>query len=168
MQGGEIGVVDLVRGQADLHREVEHGALARADLGLAVVHRHLVGHQRLFLVDAQDRAVRHHAVETVVGGAGGGDDHLAIALGEAAFATCGFGRHQRIVVGEEGTPLGRAARQRQEHVGHEAGFFLHLQDLGLEVLRQGVEVGQGVAGIAHGLSPVSFLLGLKVYPWGNR
>jgi hypothetical protein len=64
--GGEVGLVDLVRAQADLHREIEHRALARRDVGLAVVHGHLVGHQRLLLVDAQHGAVRHHAVEALL------------------------------------------------------------------------------------------------------
>ena len=54
----EIGLVDACRVGADLEREFEHGVLARADVSLAMVHRHLVGHQRLLLVDAQDRAVR--------------------------------------------------------------------------------------------------------------
>jgi hypothetical protein len=66
-QRGEVGLVDLVRRRADLHREVQHGALARRDVGLAVVDRHLVGDQRLLLVDAQDRAMRHHAVQALVG-----------------------------------------------------------------------------------------------------
>ena len=69
---------------ADLHGEIEHRALARRDVGLAVVDRDLVGDQRLLRADAQDRAVRDDAVLAVVGAAGGDDDHLALGLGEAA------------------------------------------------------------------------------------
>jgi hypothetical protein len=133
VQRGEVGVVDLVRLQADLHREVEHGALARRDVGLAVVGGHLVGHQRLLLVDAQDGAVRHHAVQALVG-------RLVvvtiISRSPLVSAVRSFGHHQRVVVGEEGAPLGRPVRQRQEHVGHEAGLLLHLQHLGLDVVGQ--------------------------------
>jgi hypothetical protein len=53
--------------------------------------------------------------------------------------------HQGVVVGKEGAPLGRPAGKGQEHVGHEAGLFLHLQYLGLDVVGQLVEVGGGVA-----------------------
>ena len=152
VQGGEIGVVDFMRSQADLHRKVQHGALARRDVGrLAVIDGHLVGHVRLFLVDAQQRAVCHHAVQALVGCAGGGDDHLAVALAQVAAAAGAFGLHQRVVVGEEGAPFGRAARQAQEHVRHKAGFFLHGQHLGLDVVGQGVQVGKRVTG-GHGRS----------------
>jgi hypothetical protein len=44
----EIGFADRMRVRADLHREVEHGALARRDICLEVVHRDLIGHERLF------------------------------------------------------------------------------------------------------------------------
>ena len=52
VQGGKVFVVDFIGFQAHLHRKVEHGALARRDIGLAVVDSHLVGHQGLLLVNA--------------------------------------------------------------------------------------------------------------------
>ena len=128
---------------ADLHREGEHRLLPLADVGLAVVHRHLVGDQRLLLVDAQQRAVGDDAVEALVGAAGGDDDHLLLALGEARVA-----QQQRVVVGEEGAELGRPMREGEEHVRHEAGLLLHRQDLRADVVGQ---VGQRRHGIAaHG------------------
>ena len=145
MQGAEVGVLDLVRAQAHLHGEVEHGALARRDVGLAVVHGHLVGHQRLFLVDAQDGSMRHHAVQALVGGAGGGHDHFAVALGQVTFLL----EHQGIVVGKKGAPLRRSAGKGQKHVGDEAGLFLHLQDAGADVFGKVVQCGEGVAWV-HG------------------
>src|SRR5690606_28481816 len=109
------------------------------------------GQQGLLFVDAQDRPMRHHAVQTVVGGAGRGDDHLALAFAQAGFPAGGLRHHERIVVGEKGTPLGRPAGEGQKHVGHEAGLFLDFQDPGADVLGQGVQLGQRVAvvGCAH-------------------
>ncbi|MNT70577.1 hypothetical protein D3C72_2089820 [compost metagenome] len=77
--------------------------------------------------------------------AGGGDDHLAVALGERAF----FLQHQRVVVREEGPPLGGAARKAEEHVGHEAGLFLHGKDRGADVVGQVFQFGEGVARGVH-------------------
>jgi hypothetical protein len=83
----------------------------------------------------------------VVGGAGGGDDHLALALGQAAFTVHALGHHQGIVVGKKGTPFRRAAGKGQKHVGDEPGFFLHFQNAGADVFGQGVQVGKGVTGV---------------------
>ena len=135
---------DAVRLVADLHREVEHRALARRDVGLAVVDRDLIGHQRFLLVDAQQRAVCNHAVQALVGRTGCGHDHLAVALGQAAL----FLQHQRVVIREERAPFSGAPRERQKHVRHEAGFFLHLEHLGADVVGQVFQLGGGVAG--HG------------------
>ena len=142
VQGGEISLFDAVAVQTDFHRKFQHGPLARADVGLAVVDRDLVGHQRLLLVNPQYRPVRHHAVQALVSRAGGGDDHLAFALGQAGFGA----QHERVVVRKKRPPLGRAARQHQKNIGHKARFLLHLHNLLANVLGQGVQVGQGVAG----------------------
>ena len=141
MQSGEVGIVNFMAVQTHLHRKVEHGALAGRDIRFAVVHRHLVSHQRFLFIDAQNRAVRHHAIQTVVGRAGGGHDHLAVALGEVAVLF----EHQRVVIVEKRAPFGGASCQRQKHIGHEARFFLHFQNLGAHVLGQILEVGVGVA-----------------------
>ena len=85
--------------------------------------------------------MRHHAIQALVGRAGGSDDHLALALGQAAF----FLEHECVVVGEKRPPLGRAARKRQKHVGDEARLLLHLKDAGADVLGQGVQIGKRVA-----------------------
>jgi hypothetical protein len=96
-------------------------ALARADVGLAVIDRHLVGNQRLFLIDAQDGAMSHHAIQALIGSAGGGDDHFALALAETAVLL----EHQRIVVGKEGAPLGRPASKGQKNIGNKARLLLY-------------------------------------------
>ncbi|MNT61373.1 hypothetical protein D3C72_1990160 [compost metagenome] len=86
----------------------------------------------------------HHAIQALVGGTGGGHDHLALALGQAAF----FLEHECVVIRKERTPLGRAAGKRQEHVGDKARFLLHFHDACADVFGQGVQVGKRVA--AHG------------------
>jgi hypothetical protein len=60
MRGREVVFADPVGAQADLHGKFEHGTLVRGDVRLAPVHRHLVRHQRLLFVDAQQRAVPDH------------------------------------------------------------------------------------------------------------
>src|SRR5471030_621757 len=45
-QGLEVGFVYGPRLERGLHRKVEHGALLRRDVGLAVVDRYLIGDQR--------------------------------------------------------------------------------------------------------------------------
>ena len=138
--------------QANLHRKVEHGALAWRDIGLAVVHRHLVGDQRFLFINPQNRAVRHHAIQAAVGRAGGGDNHFALAFGQRTVGVAAFFLdHQRIVVRKKSAPFSRTAGQRQKHVGHEAGLFLHFQNFGLKVVGQGVDVGHGITN-GHGLS----------------
>lgn len=86
-------------------------------------------------------------------------DHLALALGQAAF----FLEHEGIVVGEKGAPFGRAARKGQEDVGNEACLFLHFKDAGADVLGQAGQFGLGVAGGGH----VSCLLGVVVVVAGH-
>lgn len=91
----------------------------------------------------------HHAVQALVGRAGGGDDHLALALGEAAFLL----EHEGVVVGEEGAPLGRASREGEKDIGNEAGLFLHFEDAGADVLGQAGQFGLGIAAGGH-VSPL--------------
>ena len=83
----------------------------------------------------------HHAVQAVVGSAGGGDDHLAIALGEARVLF----EHQGIVVGKKRPPFGRAACQGQKNVGYKAGLTLDFEHFGANILGQILEFGGGVA-----------------------
>ena len=45
-------------------------------------------------------------------------------------------QQQRVVVGEEGAELVGPVREGEEHVRHEAGLLLHLEDLGADVVRQ--------------------------------
>ncbi len=162
VQRGEVGVVYQVAVGAHLHGEVEHGALAWRDVGFAVVDGDLVGDQRFLFVDAQNRAVRHHAIQAVVGRAGGGDDHLAVTLGQVAVAAHRLGHHQGIVVGKERTPFGRAAGERQKYIGHKACLFLHLQNLDANVIGQIFQLGVGVS--AHVFVSKGFVR-LGDYPW---
>jgi hypothetical protein len=136
----EVGVADEMRFARHLDREVEHRALARRDVGLAMVDRHLIGNERVLLVDAQQRPVRDDAVEAAVDAAGGDDDHLLVAFAEARLA-----QQQRVVVGEEGAELGRPVREGEKDVGDEAGLLLHLEDLGAHVVGKAFERGNGKA-----------------------
>jgi hypothetical protein len=104
-----VGLADRARLEADLHREREHRLLARRDVGLPVVDGDLVGDERILLVDAQDRAVRDHAVQAVVRAARRDHDHFLLALRQARRL-----QHQRVVVREERPELVRAVREREE------------------------------------------------------
>ena len=73
----------------------------------------------------------HYAIQAVIGGTGGGNDHLAVALGEMAI----FLEHQGIVVREKRPPFRRSARQRQKHIRNKARFFLNFQHFGADVFR---------------------------------
>ena len=88
----------------------------------------------------------HYAIQAVIGGTGGGNDHLAVALGEMAI----FLEHQGIVVREKRPPFSRATRQRQKNIRNKARFFLNFQHFGADVFGQSVEIGEGVS--AHGVT----------------
>ena len=53
--------------------------------------------------------------------------------------------HHGIVEGEKRTPLRRAVRQRQKHIGDKPGFFLNREDLGADIFRQPRDIGDGKA-----------------------
>ena len=89
----------------------------------------------------------HHAIQALVSGAGGGDDHLAVALGQAGV----FFEHQGVVVGKKSAPLGRASRQCQKHGGHKTGLFLDFEHFRADVVGQVFEFGERVTG--HGFTP---------------
>jgi hypothetical protein len=63
----EFGIADCVGLQCHLQREVEHRSLPWCDLSLAVVDRDLISEEGILGPDAQKRAVRNHAVVTLVG-----------------------------------------------------------------------------------------------------
>ena len=130
----------LCASSAHLHREVEHRPLARRDIGLAVVDGDLVRDQRVLGPDAQDRAVRDHAILALIGARGRDHDHLALGLGEAAVLV-----HQRVVIGKEGAKFVRPVGQRQEHVRNESGLLLHREQAGADIFRQRVDGRRGEA-----------------------
>ena len=132
----------LAESRADLHREVEHRALARRDVGLAVVDRHLVGDQRLLLVDAQDRAVRDHAVQALVGGRGGDDDHLALALAQRAGLLAAAARRGR--PRRRATRPGRCASARNT-LGTKPAFSCTSRMRARRSSGRSASVGHGVA-----------------------
>ena len=141
----------LLRINAHLHREIEHGALSRRDVGFAVIDGDLVCNQRVLRPDAQDGAMRDHAILALVGARRRHHDHLALGLGEPAVLL-----HQRIMIGEEGAEFVGPIRQRQEHVRNEAGFLLHREEAGPDILRQAVDRRGGEAlcdGLGHGQVP---------------
>src|SRR5262249_34685449 len=96
--------------------------------------------ERVLVVDAQDRAVRDHAVLAVVRPAGRDDDHLALGLAQAALL-----EHQRVVVGEEGAELVGPAGQDGEDVGDEAGLLLDFEDARAHVGGRVLDGGDGKA-----------------------
>jgi hypothetical protein len=141
-QGRVVGVDQGAAVLAHLERERQHRALTLGDVGPEVVGGHLVGQHRLPGIHAQQSAVRHHAVQAIVGRRGGDDDHFAFGPAERGAVA----QHQRVVPVEERAGLGRPVREGQEHVGHEAGLGLHLEDAGAQVLGQVGHLGHGPAG----------------------
>ena len=92
--------------------------------------------------------MRDHAIQALVGAGGGNHDHLALGLGQSAVLF-----HQRIVIGKERPKFVRAICQRQEHVGYEAGFLLHREQAGADIVRQLVDGRRREAlcnGLRHG------------------
>ncbi len=142
--------------RAHLHREVEHGALARRDIGLAVVDGDLVGDLRILRPDAQDRAMRDHAIVALVGAGGRHHDHLALGLGQAAVLF-----HQRVVIGKERAEFVGPVGQRQEDVRHEAGLFLHREQAAADIVGQCVDGGYREASgdrLRHGETPAQLAM----------
>jgi hypothetical protein len=110
----------------------------------------MIGEQRLLCVHAQQRAVRDDAVQAVVGRRRGDDDHLALCFGQRA----GVLQQQRVVPREERARFVGAVREREEHVRHEAGLGLHLEDARAQVVGQRGNVGDGEARDRCGHYPV--------------
>ena len=141
----------LLRLDAHLHGEVEHRALPRRDIRLAVIDGDLVGDLRVLGPNSQDRAVRDHAIMTLIGAGGRDHDHLALGLGQAAVLV-----HQGIMIGKERPKFLGPIGQRQKHVRNEAGFLLHREDAAADILRQLVDGGRREAfgeGLRHGGVP---------------
>jgi hypothetical protein len=88
----------------------------------------------------RSQTLSHHAIQALVQRRRGDDDHLALALAEPALS-----QQQRVVVGDEGTPLGRPVREREENVGDEARLQLHLQDARAQIVGQVLQFGHGIA-----------------------
>ena len=81
--------------------------------------------------------MRDHAIVALVGARGRHHDHLALGLGQAAVLF-----HQRVVIGKERAKLVGTVGQRQEDVRNEAGFLLHRENPGPDVVRQLVDRGR--------------------------
>src|SRR5438093_2649491 len=122
-QRDEVRVLKLLRLQGHLEGEIEHRALAWGNVGLTIIHGHLVSNERILGIDAQDRAMRDHTVMTVIGATGGDDNHLSLGFGQPALL-----QHERVMIGEEGAELVRPMGQGQKNVGNKPGFLLHGQD----------------------------------------
>ena len=76
----------------------------------------------------------HHAIQAIVGGAGGGHNHFTIALGQVAGPAHRLGQHEGIVVRKKCTPLSWSAGKSQKNLRHKACFFLDFQNFGPNVL----------------------------------
>ena len=130
----DISLIDLAGAERDLHCEVEHRALPRRDVRLAVVDGHLVRDERLLRADPEDCAVGDDAVVAVVGGRSRDDDHFAFGLGQPAGTL-----HQRVVIGKEGAELVGAVGEGEEDVGNESRLLLDGADAAADVVRERVE-----------------------------
>src|SRR6266404_6178105 len=63
----------------------------------------------------------------------------ATFIAKSSMARC------RAVISAESAEFVRPVRQRQKHVGNEAGFFLHREQACADILRQRVDGGDGKA-----------------------
>src|SRR5215469_2529037 len=99
----------------NLHSKVEHGSLPWRDVRLAIVARHLIGDQRVFGADTQDRTMGNNAVLALVSRRGCDHNHLTLRFGESALFV-----HQGVVVGHKGTELVWPVSKHEKDVGDEA------------------------------------------------
>jgi hypothetical protein len=81
--------------------------------------------------------------------------YLALRLAQPALLL-----HQGIVVGEEGAEFLGPAGEGKEHVRHEAGFLLHIQDAAADILRQVLQLRDRIA--AYGIGAHGAMLGPQV------
>jgi hypothetical protein len=95
----------------------QHGVLAGAQVGVAMVDRDLFAEQRITREDPQQSPVRDHAVGALVRSAGGDHDHLFLGLAQSAFPG-----NQRVVIGKERAKFIRSSSKHQEYIGNTAGF----------------------------------------------
>ncbi len=110
-----------------LHREIEHGALALVEpRGAIVHHHHLAEHGIAELAHAV--AVRGDAVEAAVLRRHHRGDHLDLELGEVLGVL-----HQLLPIVDERLQLGVVERKGLEHVRHEAELFVALLEIGLHL-----------------------------------
>jgi len=110
-----VGIVDQVRRQGELPGEVEQRALARRQLGHAIVHHQHLAELGILGEAAHRLAVRNQAVVAAVGGGDDDSHHLALQLGEPGLA-----KHQVVVERDEGAQLLRPQRIALQHVRHQA------------------------------------------------
>ena len=80
-QGGDILIADGGRVIGDFDGQIEHGALARRQIGGAIVGRDRVGQHFILGANTQHCAVRGQAVEAMVLGRYRHRDHLALGFG---------------------------------------------------------------------------------------
>src|SRR5437879_1924051 len=91
-QRDAVRVLKLLRLQGHLEGEIQHRALAWGNVGLAIIHGHLVSNERILGIDAQDRAMRDHTVMTVIGAPGLKDNAFHFLFCKDAFLL-GFTGH---------------------------------------------------------------------------
>src|SRR6185436_13363331 len=140
---------------------IEHGLLPRGDVRLAVVHRKLVGDERVLRANSKDRPMCDHAVLALVRARGRDDDHLAFGLRETALLL-----HQRVVVGEERAEFGGPMGEREEDIRHESRLLLDGEDALAHVLRKPGDVGNGIAADGLGAHAISSEPAAPIVPSG--
>ena len=135
LQALEIVLVDPLGRLRQVDGEIQHRAVGRVDVGSPVVRGHLLGQLWVLGVDAQQCAVGHDAVETVVDAADSHDDQLYLLASQFG------GIEQGVVVGDERPELLGPVGHRPEDVGRKARSLRFGLDSLPHVGRQRVHLG---------------------------
>ena len=120
-----------------LNGKIQHRALPRVDVRLAVVVGQLVGEQRSLGHGAQDRTMRHDAVVTAILARCLYDDHLFVRLAQLVGR-----RHDNVMKDPKRLELGWPLCERAEDVGHEAEFVFNCFELILQLRLEVARVGR--------------------------
>jgi len=124
-----ILLADGVAFPRQFDREIQHRAMARRELGGAIIHRHEIAQRRIAGELPHGGAVRGKAIEAAILGRHPDGDHLALQLRQARRR-----EHQIVVEGGERFKLGIVDRVGAQHVRNEPDLVLALPEIGLHRL----------------------------------
>ena len=156
-----VGLLDLVGRLGQLDGEIEHRLPARLKLGSAIVLGNDLAELGVARAKAHRRTMGRKAIVAMIDGAHGHRDHLALELGEPAFA-----KHEIVGHVDEGSQLAGIKGIGLEHIGHKAELLLALGEIAFKelvarILGAEVERCHTIA-IGHGPTPVLSGLGGSV------